>query len=84
VAASRAAQAPTRSLPSAEDIAVTHHQYIIADEESGRTSKDGVYAGGDIVTGAAMVISALGAGRKAAKAIHEHVMSRPAKTPTPA
>jgi len=68
---------------SARDIAVTRHKYIVADEETGRTSKDGVYAGGDIVTGAATVISAMGAGRKAAKAIHKHVMSRPAKTPTP-
>ena len=69
---------------SARDIAVTRHKYIVADEETGRTSKEGVYAGGDIVTGAATVISAMGAGRKAAKAIHEHVMSTPAKTPTPA
>ena len=46
---------------------------IIADEESGRTSLDGVYAGGDIVTGAATVILAMGAGRKAANAIHEYL-----------
>ena len=64
---------------SAQDIAVTRHKYIVVDEETGRTSKEGVYAGGDIVTGAATVISAMGAGRKAAKAIHEHVMSRAAK-----
>ena len=43
---------------------------IIADED-GRTSKKGVYAGGDAVTGAATVILAMGAGKKAAAAIHE-------------
>lgn len=49
---------------------------IVADEETGQTSRAGVYAGGDIVTGAATVILAMGAGRKAARAIHEYVMSR--------
>ena len=44
---------------------------IIVDEETGATSKDRVYAGGDAVTGAATVILAMGAGKKAAKAIHE-------------
>ncbi|HHY83113.1 MAG TPA: NADPH-dependent glutamate synthase [Clostridiales bacterium] len=44
---------------------------IIVDEETGATSKEGVYAGGDAVTGAATVILAMGAGKKAAKAIHE-------------
>ena len=48
--------------------------YIIADEETGQTSRKGVYAGGDIVTGAATVILAMGIGRKAAKAIHNYVM----------
>ena len=43
---------------------------IIADEETGKTSKDGVYAGGDAVTGAATVILAMGAGKAAAKGIH--------------
>ena len=43
----------------------------IETDEWGRTSKQFVYAGGDIVTGAATVISAMGAGRSAAKAIHE-------------
>ena len=45
---------------------------IIADE-SGRTSKAGVFAGGDAVTGAATVILAMGAGKKAAKAIDEYL-----------
>jgi glutamate synthase (NADPH/NADH) small chain len=46
---------------------------IVADEESGRTSRDGVFAGGDIVTGAATVIMAMGAGKKAAAAMHEYL-----------
>ncbi len=46
---------------------------IIADEETGKTSLDGVYAGGDAVTGAATVILAMGAGKKAAKAIDEYL-----------
>ncbi|MDE6008700.1 MAG: NADPH-dependent glutamate synthase [Muribaculaceae bacterium] len=45
---------------------------IVADEE-GHTSREGVFAGGDAVTGAATVILAMGAGRKAAKAIHEYL-----------
>ncbi|MCU0722843.1 MAG: NADPH-dependent glutamate synthase [Planctomycetes bacterium] len=44
--------------------------YIVADEETGATSLPGVYAGGDIVTGSATVILAMGAGRKAARAMH--------------
>jgi glutamate synthase (NADPH) small chain len=50
---------------------------IEADEATGSTSREGVFAGGDVVTGAATVIEAMGAGRKAARAIHEYVMSRP-------
>ena len=45
---------------------------IVADEEFGRTSKEGVFAGGDAVTGAATVILAMGAGKAAAKGIHEY------------
>ena len=45
--------------------------YIVADPETLRTSREGVFAGGDIVTGAATVILAMGAGRKAAASIHE-------------
>ena len=48
---------------------------IIADEETGKTSRDHVYAGGDAVTGAATVILAMGAGKKAAAAIHDELMS---------
>ena len=49
---------------------------IVADEETGATSKEGVYAGGDVVSGAATVISAMGAGRKAAKSIHEYIQKK--------
>lgn len=49
------------------------HKCIVAEEETGLTSKEGVYAGGDAVTGAATVILAMGAGKKAAKAIHEYL-----------
>ena len=51
------------------------HGTIIVDE-NGKTSIDGVYAGGDVATGAATVISAMGAGKKAAKAMHEYLMSK--------
>jgi len=44
--------------------------YIVADKATGATSIPGVYAGGDIVTGSATVIEAMGAGRTAAAAIH--------------
>lgn len=49
---------------------------IIADEETGLTSKEGVYAGGDAVTGAATVILAMGAGKKAAAAMDEYIRSK--------
>lgn len=50
--------------------------YIVADLETGKTTKAGVWAGGDIVTGSATVILAMGAGRKAANSIHEYLMSK--------
>ncbi len=49
---------------------------IIAEDETGITSKDGVFAGGDAVTGAATVILAMGAGKRAAKAIDEYIKSK--------
>ena len=52
---------------------VNKRKCIIADEEFGKTSKEGVYAGGDAVTGAATVILAMGAGKKAAAAIDEYL-----------
>ena len=47
----------------------------VVDEETGKTTKDKVYAGGDAVTGAATVILAMGAGKTAAKAMHEYLSS---------
>lgn len=49
---------------------------IIIDEETGKTSKDGVYAGGDAVSGAATVILAMGAGKKATVAIDEYLKNK--------
>ena len=49
---------------------------IVADEEFGRTSKEGVFAGGDAVTGAATVILAMGAGTAAAKGIHNYLFEK--------
>ena len=49
---------------------------IIADETTGATSKDGVYAGGDAVTGAATVILAMGAGKAAAAGIDEYIRNK--------
>ena len=49
----------------------TKRKCIVAEEENGKTSKEGVYAGGDAVTGAATVILAMGAGKAGAKGIDE-------------
>jgi glutamate synthase (NADPH/NADH) small chain len=57
------------------DLKTTPRNYIVADPETLRTSKRGVFAGGDIVTGGATVILAMGAGRKAARSIHEYLTS---------
>jgi glutamate synthase (NADPH/NADH) small chain len=58
-----------------EGLQVTRWGTIVVDK-NGKTSIEGVYAGGDIVTGEATVISAMGAGKKAAKAIHEYLMKK--------
>lgn len=58
---------------------VNRHGGIIVEEETGKTSKEGVYAGGDAVTGAATVILAMGAGKTAAKAIDEYLSKKCAK-----
>ena len=50
---------------------------IVVDDETMATSKPGVFAGGDIVTGGATVILAMGAGRKAARSIHEYLKNKP-------
>lgn len=52
------------------------HGCIVTKDESGLTSREGVYAGGDAVTGAATVISAMGAGKNAAKAIDEYLKNK--------
>jgi glutamate synthase (NADPH/NADH) small chain len=58
---------------NAEGLALRKSGNIEADPETGKTSLKGVFAGGDIVTGAATVILAMGAGRKAAKAMNEYL-----------
>ena len=60
----------TKTIP---DLSLNKKGYIIADEETGMTSKKGVFAGGDIITGSATVILAMGAGRNAARAINEYL-----------
>ena len=55
---------------------VNKRKCIIADEEFGKTSKEGVYAGGDAVTGAATVILAMGAGKAGAKGIDEYLKNK--------
>jgi glutamate synthase (NADPH/NADH) small chain len=55
---------------SAGDLQRTRHGTVVADPETGRTTKAGVWAGGDVVTGAATVISAMGAGKRAAADMH--------------
>lgn len=59
-----------------EGLEVNKRACIVADEEFGRTSKEGVFAGGDAVTGAATVILAMGAGKAAAKGIHEYLSNK--------
>ena len=58
---------------STEGLDVNKRRCIIAEEETGQTTKTGVYAGGDAVTGAATVILAMGAGKKAAKGIRDYL-----------
>lgn len=59
-----------------EGLEVNKWQCIVADEETGKTTKEGVYAGGDAVTGAATVILAMGAGKAGAKGIHEYLLNK--------
>ncbi len=59
-----------------EGLEVNKWKCIVADEEFGRTTKEGVYAGGDAVTGAATVILAMGAGRAGAKGIDEYLRGK--------
>ena len=55
---------------------INKRKCIVAEEETGKTSKEGVYAGGDAVTGAATVILAMGAGKAGAKGIHEFLSAK--------
>ncbi|HID93027.1 MAG TPA: NADPH-dependent glutamate synthase [bacterium (Candidatus Stahlbacteria)] len=67
-------QSPNPLVPSTTPgIETGKHGNIITDEETCKTSKRGVFAGGDIATGAATVILAMGAGKKAARAIDEYL-----------
>ena len=59
-----------------EGLEVNKWKCIIADEERGRTTKEGVFAGGDAVTGAATVILAMGAGKAAAQGIDEYLSGK--------
>lgn len=67
-------QGPNPLVPrTTPGLTLTRRGNIQADEETGTTSRPGVFAGGDIVTGAATVILAMGAGKKAARAIHKYL-----------
>ena len=59
-----------------EGLEINKWQCIVADEEFGKTSKEGVYAGGDAVTGAATVILAMGAGKAGAKGIDDYLSDK--------
>ena len=58
---------------------INRRKCIVAEEATGKTSKDGVYAGGDAVTGAATVILAMEAGRAGARGIHEYLSGEKAE-----
>ena len=59
-----------------EGLETNRHQCIVADEANGKTSREGVFAGGDAVTGAATVILAMEAGRAGARGIHEYLSAK--------
>lgn len=70
-------QSPNPLIPqTTEGIQTTRWGTIVVDEETMKSSIEGVYAGGDIVSGAATVISAMGAGKKAAHNINEYVKTK--------
>ena len=58
---------------------INKHKCIVADESNGKTSREGVFAGGDAVTGAATVILAMEAGKAGARGIHEYLSSKKAE-----
>ena len=70
-------QGPNPLVPrTTKGLEVSRKGNIVADLATGATSKPGVYAGGDVVTGAATVILAMGAGRTAANSIHAYLMNK--------
>jgi len=70
-------QSPNPMIPrTTKGLQTTKWGGIIVEERTGKTSIEGVYAGGDIVSGAATVISAMGAGKNAAKAMHEYLSKK--------
>lgn len=72
-------QAPNPLVPrTTKGLEIGKKGNIVADPATGATSKPGVFAGGDVVTGAATVILAMGAGRIAARSIHAYLMSKKA------
>ena len=71
---------PNPLIPSTtKGLDTNRRQCIIADEATGQTSKEGVFAGGDAVTGAATVMLAMGAGKKAAKGIDDYLNRKEAE-----
>ncbi len=73
-------QSPNPIIQQTTDgLETTRHGTIITDEESMLTTLEGVYAGGDVVSGAATVISAMGAGKKAAESIDEYLKKKEKK-----
>lgn len=68
---------PNPLIPSTtKGLDISKRGTVVADEQSGKTVKDRVWAGGDVVTGAATVISAMGAGKRAAAAIHTYLTGK--------
>jgi glutamate synthase (NADPH/NADH) small chain len=61
---------------STTGLEVTRHGTVVADLKSGQTTREGVFAGGDVVTGAATVIEAMGAGKRSAAAIDQYVRAK--------
>ena len=68
---------PNPLIPSTtEGLPTTNKGTVVADPQTGKTSKDRVWAGGDVVTGSATVISAMGAGKRAAADIDAFLKGR--------
>ena len=71
---------PNPLIPSGTPgLKTTNHGTVVTDESNGKTVKDGVWAGGDVVTGSATVISAMGAGKIAAASIDDYLKNHKAK-----